>query len=81
MTDPHTSMSLAATVVVLVLVVGWLAAVFLAGHQPAGGRARPGSEDPARARQPKAARGRGDMPVSAHAAPPDGHEPTARGAS
>jgi len=55
MTDPHTSMSLAATlvltVVVMVLVVGWLAAVFLAGHQPAGGRARPDSEDPSGAGQ------------------------------
>jgi hypothetical protein len=51
MLDPHTSMSLAAilvlTVVVLVLVVGWLAVVFLAGRQP-GGSARPESEDPAR---------------------------------
>ena len=39
MTDPHTSMSLAAilvlTVVVMVLVVGWLVAVFRAGHRPA----------------------------------------------
>ena len=55
MTDPHTSMSLAAililTVVVMVLVVGWLAAVFLAGHQRAGGRARPDSEDPSGAGQ------------------------------
>jgi hypothetical protein len=38
-------MSLAAilvlTVVVMVLVVGWLAAVFLAGHQPAGTHAAP----------------------------------------
>ena len=51
MLDPHTSMSLTAvlvlTVVVLVTVLGWLAAVFLAGHQPRGGSARPGREDPA----------------------------------
>jgi hypothetical protein len=45
MTDPHTSMSLAAilvlTVVVMVTVVGWLAAVFRAGHQPADAHAAP----------------------------------------
>ena len=87
MTDPHTSMSLAAilvlTVVVMVTVVGWLAVVFLAGHQPVGGRARPGSEDPARARRPGAVRRHGDMPAGAHAAPPGGQpaadEPAARG--
>src|SRR5258708_6624715 len=43
MTDPHTSMSLAATlvltVVALVLLVGWLAAVFLAAREPGGGSA------------------------------------------
>jgi hypothetical protein len=56
MTDPHTSMSLAAilvlTVVVMVLVAGWLAVVFLAGREPGVGRARPGSEDPARVAEP-----------------------------
>ena len=86
MTDPHTSMSLTAvlvlTVVVMVTLVGWLVVVFWAGHQPAGGRARPGSEDPAR--RPEAVRRRGDMPAGAHAAPPDGQpaadEPTASGA-
>jgi hypothetical protein len=40
MTDPHTSMSLTAVLVlaavVMVTVVGWLIAVFLAGRQPAG---------------------------------------------
>jgi hypothetical protein len=91
MTDPHTSMSLAAilvlTVVVLVLLVGWLAVVFLAAREPGGGSARPGSGDPARARRPEAVPRRGDMPAGAHAAPPDGQlaagggtgEPTARG--
>jgi hypothetical protein len=52
MTDPHTSMSLAAilvlTVVVMVLLVGWLAVVFLAAREPGAGGARPGGEDPAR---------------------------------
>jgi hypothetical protein len=75
-------MSLAAilvlTVVVMVTVVGWLIAVFLAGHQPAGGRARPGSGDPARARQPEAVTRRREMPARAHAAPPDG-QPAAGG--
>src|SRR5690349_10553431 len=82
MTDPHTSMSLAAvlvlTAVVMVLVVGWLAAVFLAGHQPAGGRARPGSEDPGRARRPEAVTRRGEMPASAHVVPSD-RQPAAGG--
>jgi hypothetical protein len=67
MTDPHTSMSLAAilvlTVVVMVLVVGWLVMVFLAGNQPAGGRVRPGSEDPARVAEPDAVPSRGGMPA------------------
>jgi hypothetical protein len=86
MTDPHTSMSLAAilvlTVVVMVLLVGWLAVVFLAAREPGAGGARPGSEDPARARRPEACRSGRDMPVGAHAAPPDGQpaadEPAAR---
>jgi hypothetical protein len=82
MTDPHTSMSLAAilvlTVVVMVLVVGWLVAVFLAGRQPAGGRARAGSGDPARARRPEAVRRRGEMPAGAHVVPSDG-QPAAGG--
>jgi hypothetical protein len=57
MTDPGSSMSLTAvlvlTAVVLMLMGGWLGAVFLAARQP-GGRARPGIEDPAHARQPEA---------------------------
>ena len=77
MLDPHTSMSLAAvlvlTVVVLVLVVGWLAAVFLAGRQPRGGSARPGREYPADARRPEAASHSGDVPARARAHPPAGH--------
>src|ERR1019366_4226378 len=75
MTDPGSSMSLAGvlvlTVVVLVLLVGWLAAVFLAARQPGG--ARPGNEDPARGRQPEAVTHRGDMPAGTRVHPPDGH--------
>jgi hypothetical protein len=78
MLDPHTSMSLASvlvlTVVVLVLVAGWLAAVFLAGRQPRGGGARPGREDPAGARRPEAASHRGDVPARARAHPPAGQQ-------
>jgi hypothetical protein len=76
MLDPHTSMSLAAvlvlTVVVMVLVVGWLAAVFLAGRQPRAGSPRPGREDPADLRG-------GDVPARARAHPPAGR-PAAGGA-
>jgi hypothetical protein len=79
---------LVLTVVVLVLLVGWLAAVFLAARQPGG--ARPGNEDPARGRQPEAVTHRGDMPAGTRVHPPDGHpgqpaggggtgEPLARG--
>jgi hypothetical protein len=82
MTDPHTSMSLAATlvltVVALVLLVGWLAAVLLAAREPGRGSARPGSEDPARAGRAEAVTRRGEMPAGAHAAPPDG-QPAAGG--
>ena len=87
MTDPGSSMSLAATlvltVIVLVLLVGWLAAVFLAPRQP--GSARPGHGDPARGRQPEAVTDRGDMPARTRAHPParraagGGDEPLARG--
>ncbi len=76
MTDPHTSMSLAAilvlTVVVMVTVVGWLIAVFRAGHQPAARRARPGSEDPARAAEPDAVPSRGGVPAGPGARRPAG---------
>ena len=65
MTDPHTSMSLAATlvltVVVMVSLVGWLAVVFLAGREP-GGSDSPGSEDPARVAEPGAVPSRGGVP-------------------
>jgi len=75
MTDPHTSMSLTAilvmTVVVLVLMVGWLAAVFLAAREPGGG-ARSGSGGPARARRPEAVTRRGEVLAGARAVPPDG---------
>jgi hypothetical protein len=74
MTDPHTSMSLAAililTVVVLVSVAGWLVAVFLAARQPGGGSAGPGSEGSARARRPDAVTHGGDVPARARAHPP-----------
>jgi hypothetical protein len=83
MLDPHTSMSLTAvlvlTVVVLVTVLGWLAAVFLAGHQPRGGSARPGREEPASARRPEAASHSGDVPARACAHPSAG-QPAGGGA-
>ena len=81
MTDPHTSMSLAAilvlTAVALVSVAGWLAAVFRAGREPAG--ARPAGERRFRPRRRPAAVTRyGNMPVGAPADPPDG-QPAAGG--
>lgn len=90
MLDPHTSMSLAAilvlTAVVLVLVVGWLAAVFLAGSQPRGGSARPDRQHPAGVRPPEAVSHGGDVPAWARARPQAGqpagggaHEPLASG--
>ena len=76
MTDPHTSMSLAATlvltVVVLVLIVGWLAVVFLAGREPGAGSARPGSEDPARVAEPGTVPSRGGVPAGPGARQPAG---------
>jgi hypothetical protein len=80
MTDPHTTMSLTAvlvlTAVVMVTVVGWLVVVFLAGHQPAGGRARPGSGDTALARRAKGRQAARGHARRAYAAPLDG-QPTA----
>ena len=76
MTDPRTSMSLPAilvlTVVALVLVVGWLAAVFLAGRQPGGGGAQPGSEGSARARRPETVTHAGDVIAPAPGTGQDG---------
>jgi hypothetical protein len=76
MTDPHTSMSLAAilvlTVVVMVLLVGWLAVVFLAAREPGAGGARPGGEDPARAAEPDAVPSRGGVPAGPGARRPAG---------
>ena len=76
MTDPHTSMSLAAilvlTVVVMVLLVGWLAVVFLAAREPGVGSARPGGEDPARVAEPDAVPSRGGMPAGPGARRPAG---------
>jgi hypothetical protein len=91
MTDPHTSMSLAAilvlTAVSLVSVAGWLVAVFRAGHEPAG-RARTGSEHPPAVRRPAAVTPHGNLSARAHADPLDGQpaagggtgEPAAHGA-
>jgi hypothetical protein len=76
MTDPHTSMSLAATlvltVVVMVLIVGWLAVVFLAGREPGTGSARLGSEGPARVPEPGAVPSRGGVPAGPGALRPAG---------
>jgi hypothetical protein len=76
MLDPNTSMSLAEvlvlTAVVLVTVLGWLAAVFLAGRQPRAGSPRPGREDPADLRG-------GDVAAQARAHPLAG-QPAAGGA-
>ena len=60
------SMSLTAvlvlTVVVLVLIAGWLGAVFYAGRQTGGGSARPDAADPRQASQPEAG-APGDVPA------------------
>lgn len=60
MSDPHSSMSLTAvlvlTVVVIVLLVGWLAVVFRADSQPARRPARRGAEDAGHAATRKQAR-------------------------
>ena len=54
MNDPGGSMSLTAvlvlTVVVLVLMAGWLGAVFFVARETGGGSARPDTDDPGRAR-------------------------------
>jgi hypothetical protein len=55
---------LVLTVVVLVLLAGCLGVVFLVARQPSAS-ARPGNEDPARARQPESGTHRGDMPAGA----------------
>ena len=58
MSDPHSSMSLTAvlvlTVVVIVLLVGWLAVVFRADSQPARRPARRDAEDVGHAADPEA---------------------------
>jgi hypothetical protein len=68
MTDPGSSMSLTAiivmAVVVLVLLAGWLGAVFFAAREPRGGSARTGGDDPGRASQPEAGRHPGDVPAA-----------------
>ena len=68
MTDPGSSMSLTAiivmAVVVLVLLAGWLGAVFFAAREPRGVPARPGGEEPGRASQPEARRHPGDVPAA-----------------
>jgi hypothetical protein len=69
-------MSLAAilvlTVVVMVLLVGWLAAVFLAARDPGAGGARPGSEDPARVAEPGAVPSGSGVPAGPGARRPAG---------
>ncbi|HEY5018019.1 MAG TPA: hypothetical protein VII59_14720 [Streptosporangiaceae bacterium] len=81
MTDPHTSMSLAAIlimiVVVLVTVAVMLAAVFLAAREPGPGL-RPGSGGPAAAPWPEAVGGGGEMPAGARVILSDG-QPAAVG--
>jgi hypothetical protein len=76
MTDPGSSMSLTAvivlTVVVLVAMAGWLGVVFFVAREPRGGGARPGGEDPGRASQPEAGRHPGDVPTAAPARAPGG---------
>jgi hypothetical protein len=66
MNDPGSSMSLTAvlvmTVVVLVLIAGWLGAVFYAGRQTGGGNARPDAADPGHVGQPEAG-APGDVPA------------------
>ena len=68
MTDPGSSMSLTAiivmAVVVLVLLAGWLGVVFFAAREPRGGSAPPGGDDPGRASQLEAGRHLGDVPAA-----------------
>lgn len=60
MTDPGSSMSLTAililTGVVLILMGGWLGVIFRVGASARRQDTRPGDEDPAHARQPQASR-------------------------
>ncbi len=73
MTDPGSSMSLTAiivlTVVVLVAMAGWLGVVFFMAREPKGGNARPGGEEPGHASQPEAGRHPGDVPAAPARAP------------
>ena len=69
MTDPGSSMSptavLVLTAVVLVLIAGWLGAVFFAGRQPGAGRR--GAGHPPGAGQPQAAPGEPSAGSAGHA--------------
>ena len=67
MTDPGSSMSLTAvlvlTVVVRVAMAGWLGTVFFVGREPRSGGTRPGEGDPGHAGHPEASRQPGDAPA------------------
>jgi hypothetical protein len=73
MNDPGSSISLTAvlvlTVVVLVLMAGWLGAVFLAARETHGGSARRDEEDPGHAGQPEPGAHPGDVPAGHPARP------------
>jgi hypothetical protein len=73
MSDPGSSMSLTAVlvlaVVAIILLVGWLAVVFRAASQPAGRTARPGDEDAGHvAQQGAGLRGQAKPANAAHGA-------------
>jgi hypothetical protein len=69
MTDPPSSMSLTAvlllTLVVLVTMALWLGTVFFVGREPRSGGTRPGEVDPGQTLHPEASRHRdpGDAPA------------------
>ena len=72
MSDPHSSMSLTAvlvlTVVTLVLMGGWLGAIFFAARENSGG-ARLAEKDPGHAGQPEADTRPEDVPAGRPARP------------
>jgi hypothetical protein len=73
MSDPHSSMSLTAvlvlTVVTLVLMGGWLGAIFFAARENGGGGARLAEKDPGHAGQPEADTRPEDVPAGRPARP------------
>jgi hypothetical protein len=68
MTDPGSSMSLTAvivlTAVVLVAMAGWLGTVFFVGREPRSGGTRPGGGDPGQTGHPEADRHPSDVPAA-----------------